>query len=168
MTKGNFFKNAVIGATVATLAMVNVHAQRQVKYGSTTFTVFAPVPGLDPLKPLDIKPAKPGWTLTPGKTHGFPDYGPKTYSPDAPGKVPVTNYNSLLFEISQWIYHTEEEVIELAKQKGWKSLDKKARDSFKKEAGMSFADNLVYQITSTTWISFNTGQPVTGAYLVAP
>jgi hypothetical protein len=156
MTKNQLFTMRL--ALIASLTLVptaNAHAQaKKVTYGKSTFTLNKPLPDLAPLPPCGLKPATPGYKIK------NPLWGPGTYSPEAPGTVPLSNYKCILTEMRDWVFLREDAVKELAAKKGLKQVV----DISKQINNSVFQGNLTYQLSETAWIAFVVNNVFTGKF----
>lgn len=140
----------IIAIAICALMVVKVQAQAQKKltYGKSTFTVYQPIPGLEPIPTCGFIPPTPGYTLK------SKDYGPGTYYCYAPGKVPKTNYKCILTEIKDWVFYKPEDVKALAEKKGLTKLEDKAIKKLLKDTRLP-KGGLMYQLSENSWIYFD-------------
>lgn len=129
------------------LALLNVTAQKKVTYGKSTFTVYQPIPGLEPTPTCGFSPDVPGYTIK------SKNYGPGTYYSYAPGNVIKTNYKCILTEIRDWVGHRPEDVKKFAAAKGLVQVDEKTIKKMFKKTRLPNS-GLMYKLTDTSWIWF--------------
>ena len=157
MTKKQLFTMwLALFAMLILLPSADARAEHKVQYGKSSFTLYKPLPGLAPLPPIGLKPATPGYRIK------NPLWGPGTYSPEAPGTVPPTNYKCILTEMRDWVFLREDEVKQAAAKRGLKEIDgkalaKQAAKTFNASAGVH-NDSLTYAVSETSWISFEVSQ----------
>ncbi|GAB1414895.1 hypothetical protein MASR2M117_03010 [Paludibacter sp.] len=127
--------------------LLSASAQKKVTYGKSTFTVYQPLPGLEPTPVCGFAPPVPGYTIK------SKNYGPGTYYVYAPGNVIKTNYKCILTEIRDWVGYRPEEVKKLAAEKSLVQIDEKA---IKKMFNKTRLPNggLMYKLTDNSWIWF--------------
>ncbi len=113
----NILKATLIATCI--LLSLNVYPQKKVTYGKSTFTVYKPLPDLEPTPVSGFAPDVPGYTRK------SKNYGPGTYYAYAPGNVPKTSYKCILTEIRDWIAYRPEEVKEFAAKKGLEQVSEK-------------------------------------------
>jgi len=141
----NILKATLIATCI--LLSLNVYPQKKVTYGKSTFTVYKPLPDLEPTPVSGFAPDVPGYTRK------SKNYGPGTYYAYAPGNVPKTSYKCILTEIRDWIAYRPEEVKEFAAKKGLEQVSEKEMKKLFKNTRLPNS-GLMYKLTEDSWIWF--------------
>mgnify|MGYP000855191705 CR=1 FL=1 len=130
-----------------TVVITEAQAQKKVTYGKSTFTVYQPLPHLEPTPTCGFTPEVPGYKIK------SKNYGPGTYYCYAPGNVPQTNYKCILTEIRDWVGCRPDEVIKRAAEKGLVKVNEKSIKKMFKNTRLPNG-GLLYELTENTWIWF--------------